>query len=121
MTDPKRNSLLCPNCRRLVSRDESTCPHCGLSRPGAAWKHLPALRGLVDGDQLIRTVIAVNIVFFVATLLFNARRIGLSMNPLLMLAPESTSLLQLGATGTLLTVSAGLCMLFTTSNSEARP
>jgi rhomboid protease GluP len=101
MTAPKRNALLCPNCRRLVSRDEPVCPHCGHSRPGAAWKQLPALRGLVDGDQLIRTIIAVNIVFFIATLLFNARRIGLSMNPLQMLAPDSTSLLQLGATGSL--------------------
>jgi rhomboid protease GluP len=60
-----------------------------------------ALRGIFDGDQLIRMVIAVNIGFFIATLLFNTRHIGFSMNPLQMLAPESTSLLQLGATGSL--------------------
>jgi rhomboid protease GluP len=101
MTDPKRNSILCPQCRRLVSRDESVCPFCGLARPGASWKNAVALRGLFDGDQLIRLVIAVNIAFFILSLLFNLRRIGLSMNPLHMLSPENMSLLQLGATGSI--------------------
>ncbi|MDJ0781978.1 MAG: rhomboid family intramembrane serine protease [Desulfosarcinaceae bacterium] len=101
MTDSKRNSILCPQCRRLVSRDEARCPYCGHSRPGAAWKNIVGLRSILDGDQLIRVVIAVNIAFFLLTLLFNTRRIGISMNPLFLLAPESTSLLQLGATGTL--------------------
>jgi rhomboid protease GluP len=101
MTDPKSNALLCPNCRRLVSRDEPVCPHCGLSRPGAAWKRVAAAGGVFDGDRLIHMVIAVNVAFFIASLLFNMRRIGLSMNPLTMLAPEGTSLLQLGATGSI--------------------
>jgi rhomboid protease GluP len=99
MTNPKRNSILCPQCRRLVSRDETVCPHCGLVRPGAAWKNAAALRGVFDGEQLIRLVIGVNIAFFLISLLFNLRHIGLSMNPLQMLSPENMSLLQLGATG----------------------
>jgi rhomboid protease GluP len=101
MTDLKRNSVLCPQCRHLVSRDESVCPYCGLARPGASWKNAAALRGLFDGNQLIRLVIGVNIAFFLISLLFNPRRIGLSMNPLHMLAPENISLLQLGATGSI--------------------
>lgn len=101
MTDPKRNSILCPQCRRLISRDETVCPHCGLTRPGATWKRAAGLRGIFDGDQLIRLVIGVNIAFFLISLLFNPHRIGLSMNPLLMLAPENISLLQLGATGSI--------------------
>ena len=101
MTAPKRNSILCPHCRRLVSRDEAVCPYCGLSRPGAAWKSAALLGGRFDGDQLIRVLIAVNVLFFILSLFFNVRRIGISMNPLLMLAPESKSLLQLGATGSI--------------------
>jgi rhomboid protease GluP len=101
MTASKRNSILCPQCRRLVSRSETACPHCGLARPGATWKHVAALRGIFDGEQLIRLVIGVNIAFFLISLLFNLRRIGLSMNPLLTLSPDIYSLRQLGSTGTI--------------------
>jgi rhomboid protease GluP len=100
MNAPKHNALLCPNCRRLLSRYEPVCPHCGLSRPGAAWKHVAALRGIFDGDQLIRMVISVNVVFFFVALLFYPDRIQLRMHPMLFLMPDSLGLKQLGATGT---------------------
>jgi rhomboid protease GluP len=54
----------------------------------------------VDGDQLIRMVIAVNVVFFLVALLFYPNRIQLRMQPMLFLMPDSLALKQLGATGT---------------------
>jgi len=30
----ERKSILCPNCRKLISVDEPECPYCGLKRPG---------------------------------------------------------------------------------------
>jgi rhomboid protease GluP len=101
MTDRQRQSILCPNCRRLISTDEPSCPHCGTSSPGSLWKNNPWTRGLHNPDQLIKTIIIVNAVMFVISLLLNPRALGFSMNPFGMLSPDGNSLLLLGASGTL--------------------
>jgi rhomboid protease GluP len=46
-------------------------------------------------------MIAVNVGMYLISILFNPRAIGLSMNPLTFLSPSDTSLLLLGATGTM--------------------
>ncbi len=101
MKPENRNSLLCPNCRKLISADETRCPYCGIHRPGAWYLNNPLMRVLADGERLIRAVIAVNAGFFLISLLFNPAAATLSMNPLRLLSPASNSLLLLGATGTL--------------------
>lgn len=93
------NSLLCPNCRRLISRDESRCPHCGLAQPGAAWKGL-AGRIWQSPEELIRLLIGINIAMYVASLLLNPRGATMSMSPFHFLSPDNRSLLLLGASGT---------------------
>ncbi len=100
MNPPKRNSILCPGCRKLISRDESACPHCGLRRPGTWWKHTLLAGALSDPGQFVWTIIAVNILMYIVSLALDPRMPGLSLNPLTLLAPSTGSLVLLGATGT---------------------
>jgi rhomboid protease GluP len=101
MESHKRQSILCPNCRKLVSIDEPTCPHCGLHSPGASWRNTFLFRSLLDDRQLIRIMIYVNAAMFILSLVVNPTATGFSMNPLAFLSPDNRSLLLLGATGTI--------------------
>jgi rhomboid protease GluP len=99
MPEIKRQGILCPNCRKLISAQEPTCPYCGISSPGSWWRNNLLIRAVHDGDRLIRAVLYANIAMFAISLLFNARMPGFSMNPFHALSPENRSLLDLGATG----------------------
>lgn len=99
MTEKK--SMLCPQCRRLISSDERVCPYCGTANPGSLWK-----RGVLGGFSLFRvdpvkTIITVNVAFYLFSLLLNPAALGLSANPMTFLSPADGSLFLLGATGTL--------------------
>lgn len=99
MTEKK--SMLCPNCRKLISSDEPACPYCGTARPGSLWK-----RGVTGGASLLRfdpvtAILAVNALFYGFSLLLNPSALGLSANPMTFLSPSEGSLFLLGATGTL--------------------
>ncbi|HYA41091.1 MAG TPA: rhomboid family intramembrane serine protease [Syntrophobacteraceae bacterium] len=97
-----RNSMLCPNCRSLISLDEERCPHCGLRNPGSRWKSLFTGRGsLLSPERLIVNIIWVNAGMYVLSILIHPASIGLSANPLSFLSPSDNSLLVLGATGTI--------------------
>jgi len=101
MDRSEKQSILCPNCRRLINRDEPVCPYCGLSRPGSGWKMLIPSNLLGSPADMIRIIIYVNAAFYILALLLNPRGLGLSANPLAFLSPSGESLLLLGATGTL--------------------
>ena len=90
--------MLCPNCRRLISKDDSVCPYCGLKNPTSIWQRVIG-SGLQDSDQFLRILVGVNIAMYVISLLFSARSTGFSLNPLTFLSPGSRSLLLLGASG----------------------
>jgi rhomboid protease GluP len=60
MTQNQRRSLLCPNCRRLISGDDSVCPYCGVKNPTSPWQRLIG-RGMSDSDQLLKILIGVNV------------------------------------------------------------
>ncbi len=94
-----RSSQLCPNCRRLISRDISHCPHCGLSRPGAWWKNTPLFTGLSDEHKIINIIVYVNVGMYILSLLISPHGASLSANPFRFLSPSNRSLLVLGATG----------------------
>jgi rhomboid protease GluP len=96
----KRQSILCPNCRLLISASEPRCPHCGLGAPGARWRQLAIFKLLVDPGLLVKTVLGANIAMFVLAIVLDPRPIGLTMNPLMFLSPSTNSLFMLGATGT---------------------
>ena len=97
----QRTSLLCPNCRKLISADERRCPHCGLENPGAPVKRLLFLRFMRGKGDWIRIILYVNAAFFILSLVINPSGLGISMNPFALLSPSNESLFLLGATGTL--------------------
>ena len=100
MTDPSRNAILCPRCRRLIGSDERLCPHCGLARPASPFKNFPLGRTLLGENWVFKSLIWINIAMFIISILLNPRTTGLNLNPLSFLAPDNRSLLLLGATGT---------------------
>jgi len=101
MKNNQKNSILCPNCRRLISADEPSCPYCGIIRPGSRMKNNALSRISADGDRLIRLIIYTNIAMYVITLLFSPGFRHFSLNLISMLSPSDRSLVLLGATGTI--------------------
>jgi len=101
MRENPRKSILCPNCSKLISADESLCPHCGVSKPGSRWKSLLLPQGLFRGDRIIKTIIYANVGMYLISLLINPTRMGLSTNPFTFLSPSSNALILLGSTGTI--------------------
>lgn len=97
----QKKALLCPRCRKLVSADEARCPHCGLSTPGAWWKNTFFARGFDDGERLVNTIIAANVIMYLLSLLSGSSGLHLSLNPMTLLSPDSQGLLMMGATGTI--------------------
>jgi rhomboid protease GluP len=100
MSSQKRQSLLCPNCKKLISTSEKRCPHCGTAHPAAWYKNNIWTRGFSDPYQLIKWMIGANVGIFAISLLLNPRGFGLAMNPLTFLSPSGQILELLGATGT---------------------
>ncbi|MBW2599797.1 MAG: rhomboid family intramembrane serine protease [Deltaproteobacteria bacterium] len=101
MQRSEKKSILCPNCRKLINRDEPYCPYCGLSRPGSVWKKTTPSNLLHSPYDMIKIIIYVNVAYYVLALLLNPGALGLSANPLAFLSPSNNSLLLLGATGTI--------------------
>ncbi len=100
MNANRRNSILCPSCGKLISRDEPKCPYCGTVRPGSRLKNNFWIRGLRDPNRVVNAIIVVNVSMFVLSILLNPGKIGLSLNPLTFLSPSGPALELLGATGT---------------------
>lgn len=103
----ERLSILCPNCRKLISRDVGLCPYCSIANPGSKWKNSIFFRGFGQADLLIRALVWTNIGMFVLSLLFNPSLSSLSLNPFAFLSPDNRSLYFLGATGTIPVFSYG--------------
>jgi rhomboid protease GluP len=101
MANQDRLSILCPNCKKLISSDESRCPYCGTTRPGSRWKNNALARGFLSADQFIGAIIMATIGMYLLSLLLSPRSSGISLNPFSLLSPGSNSLLLLGATGTI--------------------
>jgi rhomboid protease GluP len=97
----RKNSILCPNCRKLISADEPACPYCGLSKPGSFFKNRllkPFSSGSVD---IVKAIVYLNAGFYFLSLFLNLDSLGMSANPLTFLSPSDRSLFLLGATGTI--------------------
>lgn len=100
MQKQKKRAILCPNCNSLISKNESRCPYCGITRPGSWWKNNIWTRAFRGTDQLLKAIIYTNIGMYVLSLLLYPRGSSLSINPFTLLSPDSRSLLVLGAAGT---------------------
>jgi rhomboid protease GluP len=107
MGNASRKSMLCPNCRRIVSADEKRCPHCGIAAPGSRWKNNPLTRGWGTGEGLIRLILYANIAMFLFSLVISKGIASPGFNPLRMLSPSTRGLALLGATGTLMVRDVG--------------
>jgi rhomboid protease GluP len=101
MNNSERRSILCPQCRKLISLDEPQCPYCGMSRPGAWWKtRLFSLISL-DAGSIVKTLIIVNAVMYVISALLSSAGSGMSAGSMGLLSPSNNILLLMGATGTI--------------------
>jgi rhomboid protease GluP len=100
MNNVRKNSIFCPHCGKLVSRDEARCPYCGASRPGARWKIIGRLGGGHLEDRILPALLYLNVGIYALSLLLYSGSLNL-MNPLMALSPSSRSLLLLGASGTI--------------------
>ena len=101
MANQARRSILCPNCRKLISVDEGRCPYCGTTNPGSWWKNNFWTQGLRSSDQIIKAIIYVNVGMYLISMLLDPLSSRLSLNPFSFLSPGDRSLLVLGATGTI--------------------
>lgn len=95
-----QRAMLCPRCRKIIGSNEVTCSWCGASRPSSLLASAAWTRGALDGDWLIRAIITLNIGFYILSLMVSSHRGG-GLNPLSFMAPDQTSLLLLGGTGTM--------------------
>ncbi|MDO9528264.1 MAG: rhomboid family intramembrane serine protease [Syntrophales bacterium] len=97
MSGTEKNPILCPNCRKLISSEEASCPYCGITRPGSRLK-----RSFFKKPQdVIKVIIYCNIAIFIFSLILTPLNLGSPANPLTFLSPSNNSLLLLGATGTI--------------------
>ncbi len=99
MNRPARKSILCPNCRKLISTDEPRCPHCGIKSPGSRFKNTPLTRGWGTGERLIQLIIYTNVAMFIFSLLISKGFGGGGFDLMRFLSPSSRALGELGATG----------------------
>jgi rhomboid protease GluP len=97
---PERKSILCPNCRKLISSDEPSCPYCGLAKPGLH-NTFGAIKRIFFAVEPIKLLISVNVVLYFLSLLLNPESIFTSGGAFDFLSPSNKSLFLLGATGTI--------------------
>ena len=70
VSSKKNNALLCPNCRKLISRSVDVCPYCGLSHPGSLLKANLLIQGTTTSGAL-RLLLIINVVMFVLAVLID--------------------------------------------------
>lgn len=92
--------MLCPGCRKLISRREQKCPHCGISKPGSWFKANKLYASFSNPEQLIQVILYANVGMFILSILINPGRSNFNLNPFTFLSPSNQSLLVLGSTGT---------------------
>ena len=85
---------ICPRCGTLIGSEESRCSQCGTSRSALLWRIFSLARG-ADGDLILKSIITLNVVYYVISLALNVRTGSGGFY-----APGDLSLLFLGATGT---------------------
>jgi rhomboid protease GluP len=107
MQTQPRQSILCPNCRKLVGAGEARCPYCGISRPGSGWKRAFSSGFLRGTDQFVAWIIYANVGMYLLSLVLRPSAVHITLSPFAMLSPSSESLFLLGATGTIPVFQAG--------------
>lgn len=96
-----RTSLLCPNCRKLISGSISNCPFCGLKNPSSRLKNNAFTRSLGNSDQLTTILITLNVILFLVSVVLTPSQTGFNFSPFNFLSPSNKSLFILGSTGSI--------------------
>lgn len=98
----RRRTELCPRCRKLISREDIICPHCGASMLQPRNRESRPVSGAAipdwNVDAILRILVGLNIALYVLSLLLFSPSLQM-LNPFNALAPSNRSLLLLGATG----------------------
>lgn len=97
----EKKSILCPGCRQLISRDEPACPYCGLRHPGSRLKGTLLSLSVRNPEDAVKFILYTNIGIFLFSLLLNPTDMDYSFHPFQFLSPSNSSLLLVGATGTI--------------------
>lgn len=63
----ERQSILCPNCRKLISGYLSECPHCGLKSPSQKQKFYRFIG--MNRQSFVKAIIIINVAYFVISYL----------------------------------------------------
>jgi len=80
-------AINCETCRRLISRSESVCPHCGAQRTG--WRTAQTLRAWTANVSVTNGLFAANLLLYAVALLMTGSNIlGFEGNVFTFLAPS---------------------------------
>lgn len=93
------HARLCPNCRKLISDDESKCPYCGTTYPHFFLKHF--FLKMLNSEGVISILIMINALMFGISVFIDYSQIGLDINPFNFLSPSNKALFFLGASGSI--------------------
>ncbi|PHR27681.1 MAG: rhomboid family intramembrane serine protease [Desulfotalea sp.] len=96
-----RMSLLCPNCKKLISGSTASCPFCGLSKPSSRFKNNIFSRSISSPEQLTTILISLNVILFIFSVILTPTRTSFNFSPFSFLSPSSQSLFILGSTGSI--------------------
>lgn len=58
-------SMLCPECRKLISHYVDKCPHCGLENPARKKRFMNLIGG--NRKSFVKAIITLNVIFFVVS------------------------------------------------------
>lgn len=97
MTVTEIKSIICPNCKKLISSDEPVCPYCGISKPGSKRFKLFGIKGKISSGEIVSYIIYVNIIMYVISIII----VPSNGNLFALMSPSNSSLMLLGASGTI--------------------
>ncbi len=92
-----RASILCPECRRLIHKDEDRCPHCGALKP-ALFGFAPWLQRTLRGD-LVAAITAVSVVLYLSSVAIDLAGARFQLALFGFGSPSHQALLRMGMTG----------------------
>jgi rhomboid protease GluP len=99
VTKPPVRSIICPDCGKLISSDEKTCPWCGATRPGMLGAHSRAANLFGDTLDVVWTLPIACIVLFVLSLALDPASAAGGGSIRFLLSPGDRALALLGMTG----------------------
>ena len=97
----EHTAILCPNCKKLISRDELICPFCNTSNPGSFMKNNPWTQSQNSPKVVVDTIVYINVGLYILSLLLDPASIKLTPQLLSLLSPSSNILGCMGSTGTI--------------------